>query len=133
METLEKRRNAELDPFIRDHEAATKPIHDKFDAKIWALRNEAEELQVEVINWLKAQDKVQTIECERAIASLAEKDGPRKVDPKKFFDAVKTKGAEFWNCLKVEIGKASKFMGDSELNKIAEKEVVKTGSIKLKG
>lgn len=60
-----------------------------------------------------------------AIAEILKEDGDRVIDAHKFFDAVKPvdRSAGFWECLKVQIGKAEKFLG-SRIDELAKKPAV---------
>lgn len=60
-----------------------------------------------------------------AIAEILKEDGDRVIDAQKFFDSVKAvdRTAGFWGCLKVQIGKAEKFLGD-KINELAKKPKV---------
>lgn len=60
-----------------------------------------------------------------AIAEILKEDGDRVIDAQKFFDAVKAmeRTPGFWACLKVQIGKAEKFLGD-KINELAKKPKV---------
>jgi hypothetical protein len=124
--------NDELGPFLILHNEAIKPILEKHEPKIGKLRDKQSEILVEITGWLNAQGKPIVLAGEKAVAAVEMKVGPRAVDPKTFFDLVKTKGSEFWACLKVEIAKAEKFLGKSELDKISEKKSGLVPTLKLK-
>lgn len=130
--SVECKRNKELDPHIRAHQEATDPIYDKYDPKITELRTQAAEIETEIVGWLEANGKPLTVEGDAAIASAISKPGPRVINAKSFFDRVKTKSNDFWECVSVQVGKAVKLLGDSEVEKISAKETKITGSVKLK-
>jgi hypothetical protein len=60
-----------------------------------------------------------------AIAEILKEDGDRVIDAQKFFEVVKQvdRTPSFWACLKVQIGKAEKFLGD-KINELAKKPKV---------
>src|SRR6185369_11301137 len=102
-----------------DH--AMQPILSHHEPIIARLQAKRDAIETEILGWLEAHGKVITLAGEKAVAANANEEQNREVTPKTFFDFVKVKGDEFWNCLKVEIGKAEKFLGKSELSKIANR------------
>lgn len=129
---LDQKRNAELDPLIERHNLEMKPILDKYDPKIAKLQERRSEIWDEVTGWLTAHGKAISLEGERAVAAVEVKVGARTIDPEKFFKLVKAKGSEFWGCLTVQIAKAEKFLGKTEVDKIAEKKNGLVPTLKLK-
>lgn len=128
----ERAKNDEIDPYLARFNEETEPIRSKHEKKINSLREQADELEQKVIGWLNRVGKPIALEGELAVAENHIKEGPRQIDPKAFFDLVKAKGAEFWNCLKVEIGKADRFLGKTEVDRIATQESKLVASLKLK-
>lgn len=120
----EKARNAELEPLIERHNEELKPILEKHDVKIGKLTDQAASLENQVVGYLEAQNKDQVISTGGAVAEqkTETKIGARVIDPKRFYDLVKSKGSEFWGCLKVEIAKAERFLGKTQVDEIADKK-----------
>lgn len=116
----------------RELDELTAAAREKFGKKTTPLAERRAEIEAELIGYLEAKGIDQMLSAGGAVAEqrTETKTGRRVIEPKKFFDAVKTKGAEFWGCLAVQIAKAEKFMGATEVDRIAEKtektEVVRT-------
>ena len=124
LDKLRAKRERDLAPLMEAHNEACRPIEERFAKKAEPLMETQAELEGDIIEFLTAKDRDQTLTANGAIAEqkTETKTGRRVIEPQKFFDAVKAKGAEFWSCLKVEIAKAEKFMGKIEVDKIADKE-----------
>ena len=131
-------RNKELDPLIREHNAKIAPIVETYDAKLTPLRSQSTDLEKEIDALLKANvdgegDPVPVhIATEMAGAELTKTEGARVVSVLKFFDSVKTRTAAFWECLKVEVGKADKLLGKDKVDQISEKSTSFKVKISLK-
>lgn len=129
---LDSKRNAELDPYLILHNETIKPVLDKYDPKIEKLQERQSEIYDEVTEWLSIQGRPIVLEGENAVAAVEVKVGSRTIDPKAFFDLVKTKGSEFWGCLTVQIAKAERFLGKTEVDRISEKKTSLVPTLKLK-
>jgi len=128
----EAKRNEELDPFIVEYNEKTKPITAKHDAKIQKLKDEQAAIGKRVTEWLASHGKAIVLEGEAAVAANEVKVGSRVIDAEKFFSLVKAKGSEFWGCVTVQIAKAEKFLGKTEVDKISSKESKLVPVLKLK-
>lgn len=128
----ERARNDELDPYLVEYNEKTEPIRQKHEKKINSLRTQADELKDQVLGWLNGVGKPVSLEGEKAVAEAYMKEGSRSIDARAFFDLVKAKGAEFWSCLRVEIGRAERFLGKTEVDRISTKETKLVASLKLK-
>lgn len=129
---LNRKRSEAIEPLIEKHNEELKAILAKHDPKIDKLNVRQLEIYSQVTEWLSAQGKPIVLAGEKAVAAVEVKVGARVVDPKVFFDLVKAKGSEFWACLKVEIAKAEKFLGKTEVDRISEKKSGLVPTLKLK-
>lgn len=132
LKRLEAKFDEAAEPFIEELNAAMAPLIAEYEPKLAKLRARQNEISAEINEWLNAQGKPITIAGEKAIAAVEAKVGSRVVDPKTFFDLVKAKGAEFWACLRVEIGKAEKLLGSSTVDGISTKKTHYQASLRLK-
>lgn len=122
----------EIDPYLVRYNKETAPIRAKHEKKINSLREQADELEQTVIGWLNGVGKPIALMGEKAVAEVHLKECSRVIDVEKFFATVKAKGSEFWACVSVGIAKAEKFLGKTEVDKIATKETKLVPSLKLK-
>lgn len=131
-------RNKELDPFIREHNEKIAPIIEKYDKKYNPLVDKSNALAKEISDLLMAntdkdgQPKQVLIETAEASAQLTQKDGARTIDVQKFFNFVKNKTASFWDCLTVQVGKADKLIGKTEVDKLSDKKTTYSVNLSLK-
>lgn len=132
IDAAERKKNAALEPLIEQHNEACKPVLAKFEPKIQKLREEQAAIEKQVTDWLTAQGKPIVLDATLAVAANEVKVGSRVIDPEKFFKLVRAKGSEFWGCLTVHIAKAEKFLGKTEVDKIASKESKLVPTLKLK-
>lgn len=135
----DRAKNRAMDPLIEAHNEACKPILEKFDKAVNPLNARKAEIEKTVFGYLEQQGKDQVIITQDGVVALQNtetKIGQRVIDPEKFFKTVKSKGAEFWNCLKVGIKEAEKFLGKNEVDKIADKKettvVIRTLTVEQK-
>ena len=135
LQKLAQKRDDELSPLIELHNETIKPILDEFEAKSAKIRATRDDIESQIEGYLDAAGRDQVIAGEKAVATRKTETtvGPRVIDPKKFYDTVKQKGSEFWGCLTVGIAAAEKFLGKTEVDRIADKESknVTTTTIKL--
>lgn len=70
----------------------------------------------------------------RAVACVDLTEGNREIEPHKFFDFVKAadRTGTFWECFKVLIGKAEKFLGQEKVDELAKKPKTYSVSIALR-
>ena len=129
---LEDARDAALEPHRQKYESAYAAVGRQHDPKIEKLQQQRDELQAEVIGWLNAQGKAVTIEATKAIAANEMKVGARVIDPHKFFEKAKSKGAAAWDCVTVAIAKAEKLLGKTTVDEISTKDSKLVPSLKLK-
>lgn len=125
-------KDAEIEPFTRRFEEDTKSIREKHDKKILKLMEQQADLSDSITEWLKGHGKAVVLEGETAVAANEVKVGSRTIDPESFFKLVRSKGSEFWNCVKVEIAKAEKFLGKTEVDKISKKDTKLMPVLKVK-
>jgi hypothetical protein len=71
---------------------------------------------------------------ERAFATVNASQGPRKIDPVKFFDytPVAQRDAVFWGCVTIGVGPAEKLVGKVRLDKMATRATTHEVEIKMK-
>lgn len=119
---LAQKRDDELAPLIEAHNEATKPIYDEFEHRSAKIRAKRDEIDTQIREHLLAAKRDQVITGEKATAErrTETKIGSRVIDPKKFYDTVQEKAAEFWGCLSVGIAKAEKFLGKTQVDEIAD-------------
>ena len=70
----------------------------------------------------------------KAVACVDLTEGNREIEPHKFFDFVKAadRTGTFWECYKVLIGKAEKFLGQEKVDELAKKPKTYSVSIALR-
>ena len=90
------------------------PVVIRHDAKIAKLQDKSNELASEIYAYLNAQTKDVEIATALAIAErkTQKKLLPRLVDVKKFLAKAKSKGDAMYECIRVEVQKAEKLLGD---------------------
>lgn len=128
----EEARDADLEPHRKKYESAFAEVGRQHDPKIEKLQQKRDELQGEIIGWLNAQGKAITLEATKAIAAVETKVGSRVIDPHKFFEKAKSKGAAAWDCVTVAIAKAEKLLGKTTVDEISTKDSKLVASLKLK-
>ncbi len=110
------------------------------DAKTKKDRDRMATLELEIQQTMKrgiAPDgkkiAVQTIESEAAIAEVKD-EGCREIKPEEFLDAVpaRDRTEQFWDCLKVAIGKTEKYLPKALMEKLATREPKLNVKIRLK-
>lgn len=71
---------------------------------------------------------------ERAFAAVNKSQGPRRVDPVKFFALTPTakRDSVFWNCVTIGVAPAEKLLGKLELDKISSRATTHEVEIKMK-
>lgn len=132
IEKKEAALNAALDPFLVEYNEKTRPVRAKFEKKINSLREQRDEIEEIVKDWLTAQGKAIVIESDLAVAANELVVGKRTINVQKFFDRVKEKNAAFWDCVSVGIAKAEKLLGTTAVDEISTKEARLTPSLKRK-
>jgi hypothetical protein len=132
IEKAEQARDAELEPHRKKYEAAYESVGQAHDPKIEKLQNKRAEIYAEVTAALAAIGKPITLEGEKGVAVNEMKVGPRVIDPHKFFEKAKSKGAAAWDCVTVAIAKAEKLLGKTAIDEISTKDSKLVQSIKAK-
>lgn len=122
----------ELQPHVEKFNRNTDEVRNRHDKKINSLRAQADEIQSEVVDWLASQGKVISLESEKAIAANELRIGNRIIDPQKFLEKAKEKGAAAWDCVTVAIAKAEKLLGKTTIDEISTKDSKLVASLKLK-
>jgi hypothetical protein len=132
IQKLESVRDEEVEPHRQKFLKACDDVNAAHDPKIEKLQAKRNELYSEVIDWLNAQGKTISLEGDKAIAVVEAKVGSRVIDPHKFFEKAKSKGAAAWDCVTVAIAKAEKLLGKSTIDEISTKDSKLVASLKLK-
>lgn len=131
-------KNKELEPFIREHNERVAPIIEKYDAKFNPLVDKTNALAKEIEAILlgntdkEGNPKPLSLNSVLATASVSKTEGARTIAVQKFFAFVKNKTGAFWDCITVQIGKADKLIGKSEVDKISDKKKTYSVHISLK-
>jgi hypothetical protein len=128
----ESDKGAELDPFVVEFNEKTKAIVERHDRKIAQLVSKKADIEDQVIAWLGAQGKPIALAGDLAVAANEMAIGSRKLDPKTFFEKVKERTPDFWNCVTIAIQRADKFLGKDKVDALASKESKLVASLKLK-
>lgn len=128
----EEARDADLEPHRKKYEAAYDEVGKQHDPKIDKLHTQRAALETEVLDWLQAQGKTVSLEGSKAVAANELKVGARVIDPHKFFERAKEKGAAAWECVTVAIAKAEKLIGKTAVDEISTKDSKLVPSLKLK-
>jgi hypothetical protein len=132
IEKAQQAMDAELEPHRQKYLTACESVAKTHDPKIEKLQNKRAEIYAEVIAALAAIGKPITLEGEKAIAVNEQKVGARVIDPHKFFEKAKSKGAAAWDCVTVAIAKAEKLLGKTAVDEISTKDSKLVQSIKVK-
>lgn len=126
-EALKSAQNKQIDKHLKAFNELTKPINEKFDAKLLPLKTQIADIEKAVqsaFDSTKQADgsfKLGKIETDSLIAEPVSNQSAREIDAKTFFDSVPAlKRASVWDALKVLIGKAEKIVGKEALDKIAK-------------
>jgi|GEM_PF-2619017 len=123
---------AELDPYIREHNEAIKPVLGKWEPKIAKLETMRDEIADTVTNWLREYGKPVSIESNAAVAANHLKASGRVIDAETFFNKIKDRSAAFWGCVTIAIQKADKYLGKTLVDEIATTKTGLTSTLKLK-
>ena len=119
-----------------DREKKLAPINKRFDEVVEPLQSKADALAAEINEWLDKQKKSVLIESRNAIAQvvIGTKLDARKISVKGFLKYAKQKGEAVYDCIRVEVSKAEKLLGKSEIDKISERPTIqtRTQSLRLK-
>lgn len=138
-ESLMAKQEKAVAKYRAEFEKAVQPINEKFqerlspvNQRIYALEKD---IEAAMLNYTDADGnpKMQTVKSEQLVAEVIQSAARREVDSEEFFNfvpALQRRGAGFWNCFSVQIGKAEKFLGE-KINEIARvkssfKVVIKT-------
>lgn len=125
---------AALDPYILEFNERTKPIHERHDKKIAALRDEAAVLEKEVLEALEDAGPIR-LETERTVAehAVGVKVGNRVASVKKLLGYVAEKGEDvIYGCLGVVLKTAETVIGKKELDEICTKTETPFKEVTLK-
>ncbi len=135
---IQSRCTADIQPFKDTFEKKCKPFLEDANEKLKPINERLALLSAEIEKELRkgVDEDAGTVVLSQvlvglskanlsAIAEITKEEGDRIIDAQKFFDSVKAidRDAGFWDCLKVQIGKAEKFLGD-KINKLAKKPIV---------
>lgn len=116
-----------LEPHREQYEANVSEIRERFDSKLTPTMSRIDALEKEVsVQMLTnvnadGRPKLNKVASENLQAEVVQSAARREVDAEAFFDfvpALQRRGAAFWNCFAVQIGKAEKFLGE-RINDIA--------------
>lgn len=127
IETLETAKDAELAPIVARHEKQLAPVHARHDALIDPLQAKADEMEIEINEWLGTQKKSIRIETRNAVAEFSKgtKFGGRVVNAFKFVEtATERKIKDLWKYVSVTIKDAETVLGKADLETICEKPKV---------
>jgi hypothetical protein len=109
-------------------------------AKTAKSRARMAELELQIQNTMKrgiSDDgqtiRVQSVESTAAIAEVKD-EGRREIKPQEFFETVapRERTEQFWNCLKVVIGKTEKFLPKALMDTLARREPKLAVKVRLK-
>ena len=134
----EKKANTRINPIIERHNEEMKPFLEEREHKVAPLKATAAELEKEITAMITVDrdtdgnPKPIMIDSVNAIATVEKKEGTRVVDVQKYFEAVKTKGVDFWKSLKVTIKAAEPIVGKNKIDYLSDKKVTYPTTIKLK-
>lgn len=139
---IEAKRDEELDPHVTKFERATAAINanaklqlDDLNPKIDVLAKEIEKALlagVDETSGVVALSQV-SLEGGKALAEVKAKEGPRSVDPEKYFEHTphSKRNNIFWSAVKIAIAPAEAFLGKVTLNAMAEKPTTYKVELKL--
>lgn len=117
---IEKKQNAEVDPFLAQYEKDTAPILAKHERKLTPLIEKRDELAADIYEFLNAQEKDIEIEMSGYVAErkTQTKLMPRVIDVKKFMEKAKVKGEAMYACVSIFVKKAEDLLG-KEIDQIS--------------
>lgn len=127
--------NKKMEPFVREHNEKVSPFLDAFEEKVAPFRSQLNALESEILNALNSNldadgnKKLVTIEQGCMVATVTKREKARLISVEKFFEVVKVKTAPFWECVTVAVGKAEKFLGKTEIDKISERPIEYVASV----
>lgn len=134
----EKKKNDALAPLLKVHNEHAKPILEKFDKTVAPLNEQNTALTNEILSLIQAdtdekgRPKPVIIEEGNATAKVSHTDGPRVVNPEKFFDFVQQKNKKFWDCVTVGVALGEELIGKEDLNPLCTKDTKIKAEITLK-
>lgn len=126
-DSLAAKQEKQVAKFRAEFERATTPILEKYNERLAPVNQRiaalTKEVEAAMLNNLDATGKprLAKVTSESLQAEILQSAARREVDAEKFFNEVpvlQRHGAQFWNCLSVQIGKAEKFLGE-KINDIA--------------
>lgn len=136
---LEHAHEIEVAPLRERYERQCASIDKAAQEKLRPVQERMAELGAEISKQLLAGvDENGTIALaqvatETAIAEVKTVNGARDIDPERFFDQVPPakRDKRFWECVKIQVGKAEKLLGDV-INVFSQKPTTAKVEIKLK-
>lgn len=135
---IETERDRKLQPLREEYEKATEPITNEAAQKLQPLREQINEIETEITRLMKAMTgpdgeiPVSQVSTEGALAEITASH-QREIEPEMFFQETPPakRNPAFWSCVKIQIGKAEKFLG-SRIDELAEIKRNFKVSIRLK-
>lgn len=137
---IEKSLDLEIAPLRESYNRKCAAINETAKQKLVPLQQRMAELGAEISKQMLAgvaddgTIALPQVANDDAIAEVNMESGARDINPEKFFDQVPAakRDTRFWACVKIQVGKAEKLLGDS-INAIASKPTTPKVEIRLKG
>jgi len=132
---IESRRERLIAPHRQAFDEATAPINSKFDKQLSPVREQSAQLEAQINEAVKyhfERDRTSGFYANEAEAVVITT-SVREIDARVFYNNTPEdeRSSAFWSCLKVQIGKAEKFLGDA-INRLAEQKTTYKVSIRVK-
>ncbi|MFZ1699973.1 MAG: hypothetical protein WBO10_07925 [Pyrinomonadaceae bacterium] len=128
----ESDKTAALEPFVTEFNERTATVAKRYDKRIGKLVEERATIEDEVTEWLEKHGKAIALAGDLAVAANELKVGSRSIDPETFFDRVKDRSKDFWNCVGIAIAKAEKLIGSDKVDEMSSKTSKMVATLKLK-
>jgi hypothetical protein len=117
---IEAQRDADLAPLTAAYEKKCAAIHEAANEALRPLQARMGQFGAEISRQMNLGIDVDArtvalsqVVSGKAVAEVQTKEGNREIGPVKFFDHTPAaqRDARFWECVKIQIGKAEKFLG----------------------
>jgi hypothetical protein len=117
-ERIEAERDQTIEPIRARFERQIAPAVARAEEQLTPLRDELSKLEKEITEAMKANIVGGEVRLPRVSTSVAVAEvvtrSEREIDAREFFESVPVakRGDAFYSCLKIQIGKAEKFLGE---------------------
>jgi len=137
---LESARDKAIAPIAAAYEKKCASIHEETNEQLRPIEEQLKNLEAAIAKEFALGIDIGSRTCalyqaatEKAIAEVQTSEGNREIPPEKFFEQVPAarRDAKFWECVKIQIGKAEKLLG-SVVDALADKPWTAQVVIKLK-